>query len=138
MEKMSNAREQMKIMEAELANVREQIARLKIKEETIVQLLAKVSGTANPDTATRARSPAVKPVVLDIMREKGAVGATSGEVDALVRQKVPTVGKDTVGSVLSRLKSDGALGYDGERYYEKQFTPKIEQSPFDGRSRAVN
>jgi hypothetical protein len=34
------------------------------------------------------------------------------------------VAKDTVGSVLSRLKSDGALVYVGERYYEKGQEPK--------------
>ena len=57
-------------------------------------------------------------------------GATSTEVDELVRQKVPSVAKDTVGSVLSRLKGDGALVHDGERYYDKRFAPKP-QPPFE-------
>jgi hypothetical protein len=114
----------MKIMEAELARIRAEIARLKIAEETIVQLMSKVSGTNQEVTPkVRSRSPAIKPLVLEIMHNAGAKGASSAEVDALVRQKVPTVADDTVGSVLSRLKSDNALSYVGDRYYERQFAP---------------
>lgn len=120
---MSNAREQMKIMEAELARVRQEIARLKIEEDTIVKLLAKVSGNSQAEPKTRARSPAIKPLVLAIMHEAGERGASSAEVDAKVRAKVPSVAQDTVGSVLSRLKGDNALTYVGDRYYEKQFAP---------------
>jgi hypothetical protein len=58
------------------------------------------------------------------MHRAGFTGATSAEVDEAVRRQVPTVAKDTVGSVLSRLKSDGALTHDGERYYEKRFAPQ--------------
>lgn len=121
---MTTAREQMKIMEAELERVRAEIARLKIEEQTILNLLAKVGGNeAAPKP--RTRSPAIKPLVLKIMHEAGATGATSAEVDAKVKAKVPTVANDTVGSVLSRLKSDDALRYVGDRYYEKQFAPSI-------------
>jgi len=115
----------MKIMEAELARVRQEIARLKIEEETIVKLMAKVSGSSQvvPPIRVRTRSPAIKPLVLEIMHEAGTKGASSAEVDAKVREKVPTVADDTVGSVLSRLKGDNALSYVGDRYYEKQFAP---------------
>lgn len=58
------------------------------------------------------------------MKVAGVNGASSAEVDEQVRARVPTVAKDTVGSVLSRLKSDGALVYVGERYYEKGQEPK--------------
>lgn len=71
------------------------------------------------------------------MREAAFDGATTSEVDDLVRRKVPSVAKDTVGSILSRLKSEGALVYIGERYYEKQYAPK-ETTPFDKGLRAVN
>lgn len=129
---MASAREQMTLIQSELAAVREQIARLQAKEEVLVSLLSKLSG--EPIAATkqaRKRSGSVKPVVLDVMAEVAAAGATSAEVDAKVRQRVPTVAKDTVGSVLSRLKSDGALIFDGDRYYEKRFAPR-NTSPFEG------
>lgn len=115
---------QMKVVEAELKRVRDEIARLRIEEGALARVLAQGSSSAPPQSeVTRTRSPSVKPVVLDIMRQAGAAGATTAEVDDLVRQKVPSVAKDTVGSILSRLKSEGALAYTGERYYEKQFAP---------------
>ena len=60
-----------------------------------------------------------------------AAGATSAEVMERVKEKVPTVAKDTVGSTLSRLKADGALTYNGERYYDARFAPKAETLPFE-------
>lgn len=124
---MGSAKEQMRVMEGELARVRAEIARLKIEEETIVKLMAKVSGggTVSVEPKIRTRSPAIKPLVLKIMHDAADKGASSAEVDALVREKVPTVANDTVGSVLSRLKSDNALSYVGDRYYEKQFAPTV-------------
>ncbi|WP_027058031.1 hypothetical protein [Mesorhizobium loti] len=127
----------MKMLEAELVRVRTEIDKLRVEEALLLKMLGKMSGAPALAPQSRTRSPSVKPVVLDIMREAGFDGATTAEVDDIVRQKVPTVAKDTVGSILSRLKSEGALVYWGERYYEKQFAPKDEQNPFD-RIRAVN
>lgn len=93
-----------------------------------MDLLAEMSG--QPLKPARTRSPNIKPLVLDIMAKAAEAGATSKEVDEAVRANVPTVAQDTVGSVLSRLKSDGALVYDGERYYEKRFAPA--PRPFEG------
>lgn len=135
---MPSARDQMKIIEEELARVRKEMERLKIEEATLLRMQARMNGTPE-EKAPRLRSPSVKPVVLDIMRNAGAIGATSTEVDELVRVKVPSVAKDTVGSILSRLKSDGALVYVGDRYYERQFAPKPETAAGGERSfRTVN
>lgn len=120
---MTTAREQMRMIDEKLAGIRAEIARLKAQEEVLLELKAQ-SGEHPPMAAARKRSPNIKPLVLDLMRIAGTVGATSGEVDHAVRLRVPSVAKDTVGSVLSRLKSDGALVYDGERYYEKRFAPQ--------------
>jgi hypothetical protein len=127
----------MKIIEGELAQVRAEIERLRVKEETLLGLLGKMGGESPSPSTQRKRSPNIKPLVLELMNRAGFTGATSAEVDQAVRQRVPTVAKDTVGSVLSRLKSDGALTYDGERYYEKQFAPKP-PAPFEGSLRAVS
>lgn len=130
-----NAKDQRDMIDAELSRIRAEIERLKAQEEILLGLRAKINGEASP--VARKRSPNIKPLVLDIMHQVGFTGATSAEVDEIVRCKVPTVAKDTVGSVLSRLKSDGALTFDGERYYERQFAPKPE-APFEGPLRAVN
>jgi hypothetical protein len=134
---MASAREQMKIIDGELERVRAEIERLRAEEAVLMGLRSKMSGDPEPKRS-KTRSPNVKPVVLDVMHNAGPTGATSAEVDQLVREKVPTVAKDTVGSVLSRLKSDGALVYDGERYYEKQFAPGPKNGPLNaGGLRAV-
>ena len=119
---MTTMREQMRMIDEKLARIRAEIARLKAQEEVLLELKAQSTGDRQP-AAARKRSPNIKPLVLDLMSKAGFTGATSAEVDFAVRQRVPTVAKDTVGSILSRLKADGALTYDGERYYEKRFTP---------------
>lgn len=122
---MANARDQMKMLETELERVRSEIEKLRVEEALLLKMIGKMSGAPVPAAPkTRTRSPSVKPVVLDIMNHAGFTGATTAEVDERVRAVVPSVAKDTVGSILSRLKSDGALVYWGERYYEKQYAPK--------------
>lgn len=134
--------QQMKSIEEEIARIDAEIARLRERRAAFVDALAMVSGVASSPIAPppmRRRAANVKPLILDIMWNAGSGGATSVEVAALVKEKVPAVAKDTVGSVLSRLKADGALIYDGERYYDKRFPPTIkEASPFEGRLRAVS
>ena len=133
---MHRAREQMKMIEGELSRIRAEIDRLKAQEEVLVSLRTKMGGEA-PEPQARRRSPAIKPLVLDVLTDAGFTGATSAEVDEVVRSRVPSVAKDTVGSVLSRLKADGALTYDGVRYYVKEFAPKG-PAPFERELRAVN
>ena len=136
---MANAREQMKMIETELARVREQLGKLQAQEEMLHTLLKRMAGETEVDEPKQARKRAgsVKPFVIDAMREAGFAGATSNEVDTIVRRSVPDVAKDTVGSLLSRLKADGALVYDGVRYYEKQFAPRA-NNPFEASAHAVN
>ena len=129
---MATAKEQQMKMQDKLAAIRKEIEALRIQERLLVELLDEGA----PPKPPRQRSPNIKPMVLDYMRDAGPKGATSAEVDAFVRRTVPTVAKDTVGSILSRLKFDGAFVHDGERYYDKRFAP--EPRPFDGGLRAVN
>lgn len=134
---MANARDQMKMIESELARIRSEMDRLRAQEELLLSLRQKMSGEPVPQKTVRKRSANIKPLVIDTMHEAGFAGATSSEVDSIVRRSAPTVAKDTVGSILSRLKADGALVYDGERYYEKQFAPNT-NGPFETGLRAVN
>ncbi len=133
---MGKESKQMSIIKTQLEAVRTQIERLRVKEETLMELLRELAGEPAPiEAQPRKRAASVKPHVLDFMREVKERGATTVEVDNAIRTLNPTVAKDTVGSVLSRLKSEGALVYDGERYFEKKYAP---QRPFDPILRAVN
>lgn len=129
-----NAKDQKMMIERELARIRADIDKLKAQEEVLHRILAQTNGEM--PTSPRKRSANIKPLVLDIMGRAGFAGATTADVDKEVREKVPSVAKDTVGSILSRLKGDGALTYDGERYYVKEFAPKG-PAPFDRHLRAV-
>lgn len=121
---MATAKEQQAVMKAKLVEIRTQIAMLQAQEKLLMELLEEEP----KKRAVRQRSSAIKPIVIDYMTSVGSEGATSREVDEHVRGKVPTVAQDTVGSILSRLKSDGALVYDGDRYYEKKHAP--DNDPF--------
>ena len=135
---MARVSEQMRIMDAELARIRSEIDRLRAQEEVIVKLRAQIGGEPVVEPKQpRKRSGSVKPVVIDYMQQVGFTGATSAEVDEAVRKAVPDVARDTVGSILSRLKSDGALVYVRDRYYVKQFAPNT-NAPFDQGLSAVN
>jgi hypothetical protein len=135
---MARKTEQMKTIQSELDRIRAEIDKLKIEEAAIVRIMKSLGGDVSTGSVVkRKRSPSVKPLVLDIMRQAGHSGATSTEVDAMVREKIPGVGKDTPAAILSRLKSEGALVYRNERYYEKQFAPSEPQNPFDNGLRAV-
>ena len=126
---MARESKEMSAIKDQLAIVQAQIARLRIQEETLMELLRKVSGEPVIASTQRKRSPSVKPLVLDLVIRAGKNGITTREVDEAVRAANPSVATATVGSVLSRLKSDGALKFDGERYYETKFAPP--PRPFD-------
>ena len=134
---MATAREQQAMMKTKLEQIRKEIETLRAQEALLLELLGEAD--ERPQPKARQRSRPIKPLVIDYMAEVAEAGATSREVDEHVRTAVPTVAADTVGSVLSRLKADGALVYDGERYYEKRFAPKDAPSMgFNGGLHAVN
>jgi hypothetical protein len=128
---MSAIGKKMKPLDDEIKRVDGEIARLQGVRDGLVRARALMLGDADITIEVRKRSANIKPLILDIMRSAGPAGATSNEVSALVKERVPTVAKDTVGSVLSRLKADKALAHDGERYYDARFAPKTDQRPFE-------
>jgi hypothetical protein len=126
---MSSTGKKMKPLDDEIARLDAEIARLQGERAGLMRAKSLLTGDPEPPREPRKRAVSVKPLVLDIMASVGDAGATTAEVDAKVRESVPAVAKDTVGSILSRLKSEGALVYEGDRYYEKRFSP--ERRPFD-------
>ncbi len=71
----------------------------------------------------------VKSAVLNFAFEASGDGVTTEEMRDAVERAIPEVAKDTVRSVLSRLKSDGALAFVRGRYYVKEFAPQEEDRP---------
>ena len=118
------ANKKMEPLNEEIARIDAEITRLQGERAGLIRAKELLTGETASTPQVRKRASTIKPLVLDIMKSVGPFGASSAEVDVQVRAKVPNVAKDTVGSVLSRLKSDGALVYVGERYYEKGQEPK--------------
>jgi hypothetical protein len=117
----------MKPLDDEIARLDSEIARLQGERAGLVR--ARQLLTGEPVEQARKRLPSLKPIILDVMKSVGEKGATAAEVHLAVSVFVDDVKRDSVGSILSRLKSEGAFTYDGERYYEKKFSPS---RPFDG------
>jgi hypothetical protein len=127
----------MKRIEDDIRRIDAEIAGLQREKAALLRALNYINDGPEASAApaqSRKRSPNIKPLILDYMKSLEWIGATSVEVSAVVKDRVPTVAKDTVGSVLSRLKADGALVYDGERYYDVRFAPKSNARPFEPRA----
>ena len=56
--------------------------------------------------------------MLEIVQEAGKVGVTTSEVMSRAGAKGRVLKANSVASMLSRFKQDGALVFDGERYYQ--------------------
>jgi hypothetical protein len=133
---MANRATSMNTIKSELERVQQEIKTLQIEEGILQKLLSKLTGQPGPQIKPK-RAVGITPLVLDVVRLAGAQGATSSDVAVEVALREPSVAKASVASILSRLKSDGALIYVGDRYYEKQFAPAATASPFDSHLRAV-
>lgn len=119
----------MKPLDDEIERLDAEIARLQGERVGLIRAKQLLSGEV--ETATRKRGASLKPLILDYMGYVAEKGATSSEVFSALTMIVDDVKKDSVGSILSRLKSEGALVYEGERYYEKKHAPS---RPFDLRA----
>ena len=72
---------------------------------------------ALPVPATgRGKRSGTKSLILDLLRESGASGLNAAvALDTAARRGV-TLDRASVSSLLSRLKGDGIISYDGDRY----------------------
>lgn len=120
---MSMAGKKMKRLDEEIVRIDAEILRLQSERAGLLRAKSLLSTDEEP-TVQRKRSPNIKPLILEIMEKASTSGETSMEVDRKVRTRVPSVADATVGSVLSRLKADKALVFDGERYYDARYAPK--------------
>ena len=80
--------------------------------ERAIQL---VSASEAKDVSS-SRKPQTKGIVLDLLEEVGTTGLDAAIAVRLASAKGLTVEKASVSSLLSRLKRDAVVEYDGERY----------------------
>ncbi len=92
------------------------------KIEGLREALRLQSGGASHVTDSgRARRGALKDMVLQVAQEVGRNGMTADECVELAKRKGVALKLGSVSSLLSRLKQDDVIFFDGERYRLKQF-----------------
>ena len=58
----------------------------------------------------------VKAIIFDLLKEAGTTGLNAQSAVAMASRRGISLGKDSISSLLSRLKKDGVVQYDGDRY----------------------
>lgn len=70
------------------------------------------------------KRPQVKNIVLDLLEDVGTTGLDASTAVALADAKGLTIERNSVSSLLSRLKKDEVIDYDGSKYRLKKFVKK--------------
>lgn len=76
------------------------------------------------DPASGGKKPQTKSIVLDLLDDVGTTGLDATIAVKLANDKGFTVEKGSVSSLLSRLKKDGIVEYDGSRYRLPKYVKK--------------
>src|SRR5918912_649983 len=103
---------------AELEAARERYDEL----ETLLRLMGDTETEAPPATERKPRRGNLKEIVLSLFEEAGEAGLSSHGCVSCAREKRGVeLQPASVSSLLSRLKADDVLFYDGERYRLKKY-----------------
>jgi hypothetical protein len=68
------------------------------------------------EDGSRARRGAVKEALFDLLKEAGKTGLNAHSAVEMAKRRGLDLDRGTVSSTLSRMKRDGAVEHDGERY----------------------
>lgn len=115
----------MKALEERLDLILREIDKLKAQESLIRDMMREASG--EPKVKPRAQRSNVKQTVLELLEKAGDAGTNAAlAVDAAAKAGI-ALERGTVSSLLSRLKNEGVVTYDGSVY--RLLTAKPEGSP---------
>lgn len=108
----------MKALEEMLAEKRSHLTKVQVEIATLEDLLRRASGHPEPVAPTihHRRGVNVKQVLLDMLSERSEQGLNAATAVDLARKKGEHLERGTASSLLSRLKSEGVLNYDGAVY----------------------
>lgn len=108
-----------KDFEDDLAVLRRKRDLLDMEIQTVERLIRKAKGEAEPsEQDARPKRQNVKSVVIGLIQERAALGITPSIAVDLAAARGIALEKATVSSILSRLKADGVVSYDGTVYRE--------------------
>jgi hypothetical protein len=109
----------MKDMKERLDNIRREIEKLQAQESLLLDMM----GEEPVKVATkRAPKGSVKVRVLELLESQGRSGLNAARAVELTEAAGDALDRGSVSSLLSRLKQDGVVVYDGNNYRLKKYT----------------
>lgn len=115
---MARISNQMKMLEERLEQVRREMEKLKAQETLLLDMIREASG--EPKVKPRAPRSNVKQTVLALLESVGATGLNATTAVEMAAKDGMSLERGTVSSLLSRLKNEGVVVYDGTVYRLKQ------------------
>ncbi|HEY4941862.1 MAG TPA: hypothetical protein VII56_10570 [Rhizomicrobium sp.] len=106
----------------DVADLEKRLAEARVRLHAYDTAIATMGGHALP-VGGRKRQPNVKKTVLNIVNEAAAHGVTANEVVDKGAAQGRTLERNSVSSLLSRLKREGVLTFDGARYRPADVKP---------------
>jgi|688.fasta_scaffold188208_3 hypothetical protein len=104
----------MKILAERLDLVRREIDKLKAQESLLMDMIREASG--EPKIKLRAPRSNVKQTILDLLERAGDAGINAASAVETASRAGSSLERGTVSSLLSRLKNEGVVTYDGSVY----------------------
>jgi hypothetical protein len=116
---MASPKAQLQKLHETLAGLEAELEALKNKIAGVRLAIDVMEGNEADDTADdngRARRGAVKEALYDLLKEVGKTGLNANSAVEMAKRRGLELDRATVSSTLSRMKRDGAVDHDGERY----------------------
>jgi DNA-binding transcriptional ArsR family regulator len=103
-----------------------EIEALRNKVAGLEMAIALLDADEVPHGAQEERSgrSSAKSAVLDLLREVGTTGLNAAVACEIAERRGAKLDRGTVSSLLSRLKRDGIVIYEDDRYRLKEFSPR--------------
>jgi hypothetical protein len=108
--------------------------RNKVAGLELAMALLDTDDSASVQQRIGSRRGKVKDVVLDLLEAVGTTGLNAASAINMANQRGVALDRGSVSSLLSRLKHDGIVEYDGDRYRLPKFVERPPENPSEGSS----
>lgn len=105
-------------LKGRLETIRREIEKLQAQESLLLDMLGE---PVEAPPAKRAAKGSVKARVLNMLEDRGRSGLNAAKAVEISEAENDPLDRGSVSSLLSRLKQDGVVVYDGSNYRLKEF-----------------
>jgi len=89
--------------------------------ESAISLLQRDDGEPEPQDGAKSGRGEAKTLLLDLLREVGTSGLNAAIAEQIAKRRGIVLKRGTAASNLSRLKADGVVAHDGDKYRLPEF-----------------